>query len=649
VAPFPVAPTHAEGIKRPEPTNAGSRMQPEEQRSDDEAPARRPAIRRLLGLRSNVDGWFWGAVAGLLVSALVVLWPVLRSPFVGDDVPNSQRSAFLQAAHQSPWSYIRDSIREWVQSQGRFFPVSAIENVYLFDTIHDRVLYKLVQVGAVVVVLALAGILAGLLSRDKWVGVTTAAMVIPTFQLRHWHDPILSFGVLLPSVTIKVLASWCALVLALRSRRRSVTVGLLAVASISWTAALLQYEVVYLLSPFAALIAWAAATRGWRLRVAAIAAVTAPALVCGMYVASLGQGSAPSAAYALRLDTAYIAPALIHQTVGAVPMSVAVLRGAGAPGVATSLSQSVGWGLVACTLTFGVLAISFRRIGRLERRGVVAMFGLGVALFVLPALPIAVSAGRQDDLTWGLAYLPVFIQGVGFGLAAGSLFALGRAGVRRLQSGRPSVWFAAVSWSVAMSMFAVVGLTVATASSGNRWATDQYMPLRNWQEAFDAAIRDGLLDDLPPESIITSPTADGWFWSNGPYVRWRGGPVLTFVQQVPDGSAPCEGEGGAWCDSEGRQIHQLRAVLVGDDLFAFALAPVTGRTADPLDPLVDVGRAVFFGPAAEPPRCAIDPTDASADASLGATSKWMFSRCDPGAGAGPVAASALVAQFFPPS
>jgi len=75
-----------------------------------------------------------GAVIGMLMR---LLWAVLGTPYVADDIPNSQRSAGLAAARESLIDFTFRLTRQWMKNEGRFFPVSVFENSLLFYTVHS--------------------------------------------------------------------------------------------------------------------------------------------------------------------------------------------------------------------------------------------------------------------------------------------------------------------------------------------------------------------------------------------------------------------------------------------------------------------------------------------------------------------------------
>lgn len=584
-------------------------------------------------------GWVAGSAGALLIAASVVMWPVFSSAFTADDVPNSQRTAFLAASGQSAWDYAMESTRIWVRDQGRFFPVSAIENVYMFDLIHDRALYKVLQVAIVLVVVALCGVFVAMLTRQPWSGVATAVLILPTLQIRHWFDAIIGFGVLLPSLAAKVLLTWILLLVGLRAKGPSVRYGSFVLAGALWTAALLQYEIVYLLAPLCLVIIWADTGTARLTKVVAGMSVLLPTLLLGLYVASLRSEATPSAAYAVRTAVDRVVPTLVDQLLGPVPFNVTHYGTNGATGIGASLGDSDVWTVLAVVLGAGLVIVAFRRCGNVSRRHTLALGTLGLGLGVLPALPIAVSAGRQDELVRGLAYLPVFLQGLGLGILACALVLVGRIALTGLQqrTRAPRLW-RAVRWTPLLAVGVITGLGIGVAANGNRSAVALFMPLRHWNEAIDASITTGWMSSLPPNGVIVAREADDGGWMNPAYIAWRGGPAdLRFVQRVPGGSAVCPGS-TQFCDpATGRPLFHLRSVELPSGRFAFVFAPVLYIFEDPFDPLIDVAQVSVFSPSDEAPAC----PGARLSELQPASPDWVATECD-----GVPAASTITLAWF---
>jgi hypothetical protein len=279
------------------------------------------------------------AVALIIVAAVVLLSPVLETPFYGDDLHNIQRSAELAAEDQTSWAFIASQNQQWMTNEGRFFPVTFTEITLLFDNVHARWIYKTLQMVAATGAVAVLGTFVAVLSRNRRLGLLVSIVALSGLQIRLWYDPIISYNLMLPSLTITILLSWLILVGGLRSSNRTLTITAFACSGLLWTVGLLQYEITYLLAPAVLAILWhERLTERWRLW-AAGGTVLIPTFLLANYVATLRSGATPSPAYTTNFALEDVVPAAIYQLVGAFPGTAAVFA-AGVPGIG-SLSCAI--------------------------------------------------------------------------------------------------------------------------------------------------------------------------------------------------------------------------------------------------------------------------------------------------------------------
>ena len=565
----------------------------------------------------------------VLLAIAMVLGPVLGTPFYGDDVHNSQRSATLAANDQSAWDHAIQNMRQWMTGQGRFFPVSAIENAFLFDTVHARSLYKILQLGVAASAVGLVGVFTAVLTRNRRLGLLAALLVLPGLQFRYWYDPIHSFAMLLPSLAIKIIGSWLLLVLGLRSKDRRSTAVAFAATGLLWTAALLQYEVTYLLAVVAPVLAWHERRASLARRWTAVAVVLVPTFLLANYVATLRSAANPAPAYTTNWALEDLLPTAVYQLVGPLPAAASAFSG-GLPGLGTLLGDLDAWSVLGALAGGVATGLLIHLWGRPTVRSATALSGVGAGLYVLPAVPIAASLRWQVELDWGYAYLPVFLQALGLALflvGSGSLLASGyercvHAGLLRPPGRRIG--------QVACALLGIaVGFSLLVAGLGNRWVADQLTGLRTQQEATDAAISDGFFDLTGEGStVVASVSAGGNEYVNAAYVTWRGGPAdLTVLREIPTTTEPC----GQFriCDAEGRALYHFQEVVIDDGSVSFAIARIAGYTSNPEDPLILLDEAAVFGSAERLPACGDD--------SILVSGHWATSQCD----GHPVAASLL--------
>jgi hypothetical protein len=129
-------------------------------------------------------------VLSILVN-LVNLLPVIQSPFLGDDAWRESCISGVASLTNTnlgeiTWSVTKDFIRD-----GRWYPLV----VYYYAAFYylDRVYYKTVEVGLILVNIILLGYLVQLITDRKSFFLITLLVAPLFFQFRFYHDPILYY------------------------------------------------------------------------------------------------------------------------------------------------------------------------------------------------------------------------------------------------------------------------------------------------------------------------------------------------------------------------------------------------------------------------------------------------------------------------
>ena len=436
--------------------------------------------------------------------------PILRTPFWGDDEPNSQRTATLLYFRMRPFQYVWNSTSDWIKSEGRFFPVSAFENVFIFTNVGSRWSYKLISLVAVVVCGLAVGWLFRLLVSARGMAPLGVLCFVASVQVRHWFDPTIGFGLLLPSVTFKFVIVFCLTlkILHLASPRSRYLLGFLS--GVVWALAVMQYEAVFFVYPI--ILATVLSFRDVEIsrRIGTLMWTFIPTISAALLAMMFRSRVTPSEGYRVNLEMFPFLATMGKQIVAALPLSSSML-----------MNQSAwsAWSIpIAISSAIPIFAVMWTRWASeadvqlaTSRRPVL----VGITMVVCGALPAAVSVKWQTQLFWGTGYLFVFIQFVGTALLIAGL----AVGLRtRVQSvGR--VRRASVLALVALAIAGMAGIHAAGIEDV-AWRTE---PIAWKRELYEANVRDGFFKVIPEgASIISSSYAsNGWF--NPWYYQWLGG------------------------------------------------------------------------------------------------------------------------------
>ena len=471
-------------------------------------------------------GLFFLAVPIICTAAL--LYPIALSGLSGDDIPNSMRSAVLHVNNWSRWDFIKLTITQWRTNEGRFFPISSIENVFMFDFIHSVAIYKILQLLVTILVLAIAAATLGKIVKDQRVFVLALFVLVSCIQTRNWYDPTLGFGLLLQSVQIKILLCIFALSCFLEEtgRRRFCY---LAFSVSLWIMALLQYEVVVTLLP--ALVGLVIIRSENRFgKVIAFLTIGLPTAVYLYFVNRLRSGVSASSAYSIHIDLASVSITYLKQLSGAIPFSAAIWS-RGASSILASLSDLPLYLLFLISATV-CLALSLQSSLRdISNKSLVILLIIGANFILGPAITTALSLRWQSEVDWGLSYLSVSFAYTGVAFVAVAVMSI----LSKMCRGRTLL-------SVAITSSFLVFFTLSAVSNyalltDNALATQVSREQRN---LYESAVKEGFMSDIPDKSVIIYAAYNENSWVNSYFTSWLGGPTeIAFVNSLEDAHQLC--------------------------------------------------------------------------------------------------------------
>ena len=476
--------------------------------------------------KGRAKGLFFLAVPIICTAAL--LYPIALSGLSGDDIPNSMRSAVLHVNNWSRWDFIKLTITQWRTNEGRFFPISSIENVFMFDFIHSVAIYKILQLLVTILVLAIAAATLGKIVKDQRVFVLALFVLVSCIQTRNWYDPTLGFGLLLQSVQIKILLCISALSCFLEEtgRRRFCY---LAFSVSLWIMALLQYEVVVTLLP--ALVGLVIIRSENRFgKVIAFLTIGLPTAVYLYFVNRLRSGVSASSAYSIHIDLASVSITYLKQLSGAIPFSAAIWS-RGASSILASLSDLPLYLLFLISATV-CLALSLQSSLRdISNKSLVILLIIGANFILWPAITTALSLRWQSEVDWGLSYLSVSFAYTGVAFVAVAVMSI----LSKMCQGRTLLSVAITSsFLVFFTLSAVSNYTLLT---DNALATQVSREQRN---LYESAVKEGFMSDIPDKSVIIYAAYNENSWVNSYFTSWLGGPAeIAFVNTLEDAHQLC--------------------------------------------------------------------------------------------------------------
>jgi hypothetical protein len=470
----------------------------------------------------------------------------LRTGWLDDDAVNSSFRDALRMAHIGYFTAVHQTIDAWLDV-GRFYPLSTYQGAAIGWALHGLVLYK----AFLLVIVAATSAAFWWLLRELGLDRRSAALVVlvasVAFQFRAYHDPIISYGGLLPILFAELCVS---LVLFNRflGGRRAVH---MAAAVVLFAIACLTYEAAYVFSPLYLLLAWHA--RG-SLRAglrAAFPVIVASAgfIALGLWVRS--RVTIPAGApYAPGRNLGELITTLFDQITAAVPLIYAAFDPSHIfhPRSHVILG-AIGWDDMALGLAVAAVTFLLARApgGMRWPAGRAAVFA--VVLWVLAALPISLANKYQGELVAGLGYLPVYLEYFAMALLALAI-------VRLVARGLP----ATARTPALAATAAAVGLVAGVTHQANDVLVAVAQPAKHFRQAVETAGDRGFFAGLPAGATLYADPVDRWQTD----AFFFGHSGKRFAVLGPDGSFGLEPQSGHGCGRGQIGRYWMHGVLTDD-------------------------------------------------------------------------------------
>ena len=515
-------------------------------------------IKAILMLREKLLKFMLGVA--VTISTAIILWPILRSPFSGDDTFDSMIPMQLRFSGQSKWSYISSYVSNWSNNEGRFFPMAAVTGVTSHSLFTGRTEYKIVQLIVVLISLFTFALFVSKLFKNVFAGIFAVLVISTCLQMRAQYDPLFQFSLQQPFLMTVISGSLLFFVYGLRSQGN----WKLLISATLYLVALLTYESSLLIWPIFLLLTLIERPRGFMRPI--IISVT-PAVVVGLNLLRLrSKVTTTSAGYTSNFEFATLVKTFAKQAIGSLPMSYSELN---TPPFLQSFPDHLHFGSIWWLLSVGIsVVLVFLLLPRVVSTNHKLNIGVvlcGLVLWFMPALVVAQTVRWQSEVVLGNAYITWFQGSFGFTLIViGILFEC-----QTFLSKLPK----ALS-ICGISLFAIlIGIATSSVVTNNSRAVAQFNPGYLWpRETFESAINSGVFDEVAPKDPVLALGAE--WWLNAPFVSWWGGPRIEQMDSqraeaqwgacVSDPATCLERQGyTAVVATNGSDLSGLRVVLVG--------------------------------------------------------------------------------------
>ena len=426
--------------------------------------------------------WEWVSLALSCLAMVAYLWPTLSLPYTGDDMFNAYIDGWMGYEHLS----LFDGFRAFLSAegpQGRFYPFFSVIVFTLYHGIHNLLAVKTLDLAAIVVnAITLYAALRLLAPR---IALLSVAFLPALWQIRRFHDPIISFSLHMQVTLEFLLLALCAFALFAKGGRPWV----LFVSGLAYACACLTYEPTYAFAPVYIALAYILLPDN-RGKIAATIAFALPVIVCAAVAFAIRSANhlAATDQHAVNAVPGAVWHTFWIQALGALPLSYRLLDPAAIFAVKTRWrATDVIVACLAFAAVFLAAITSLRSIGRDRSSGIRPTLGattFGIAGWLLAGLVVATSPRWQIELVPGLAYLPVYFGEFAFSTVLGGI---------------AYIVVSKVEWIGSVALAACAALAVVTTYRADAIALLGFVP---WNMTVPIALDAGLLQGAMDGDVV---------------------------------------------------------------------------------------------------------------------------------------------------
>jgi len=347
---------------------------------------------------------------------VLVLLNILQSDYFGDDLYNFQTPGFIPSDYVSMTDFTIKQIVGWM-SQGRLFP-GCLYEFYLFDIFNTVYSYKLFSLSITIIGVVLFSYLVYIVSKDKFLSLLFLLLTPLFFQYRYYHDPMLSFHGLMQVFFIYVTLSLIFLTKYLqKSGMHYYFLSLLF-----FTFSLLTYEISYIfIFLYLPIVLSQMPLRKNLLKIFFLALpyilILGSLTIYVLYLrhnASIAEGP-----YLPNWDLVTIFITYFNQTISVIPTTYFIMYGNHSNFF--QHIQIVHYVILSLFLVIYITTSFVKSANPVNKMNVSDknLIFLGILIILLPGFLISLSPKFQsgiNEIRFGLAYLPIYIQSFGASL-----------------------------------------------------------------------------------------------------------------------------------------------------------------------------------------------------------------------------------------
>jgi len=431
----------------------------------------------------------------ILLVNLYSLKPIISSGFYSDDTYNSQTKAFLKYENKSVFTYSKEISRAWIKG-GRILP-GFIYGYMPWVIFSNIVQYKTFMVALHIIVVIFYSFLFFKLTNSLPIFLLLFLITPVFFQFRRYHDPVTSYGFLVPLILLYLTISLIFLKQYFNKKKR---VFFIISLFFYLLMLLIFYEITYIFFPIFIYLIFA-----HKKKVLETLKLSLPYILLSLIFISISfyvfLNRASQGSYAgstINFDIKLIISTFIKQMSASLPLSYFFIS----KPLFFHISLFDYFYASILTITSFILFI----LHKSKKNDNSIFFIIGIFLTCLSSVPIALSKRYQLEVNWGFGYLPVYIAYFGTATILIGIIIIMINKLKKLVNKRLSI--------LLISIF--IGIIGFLNLQNNKLVVEDFNYIFKYpRDLVEISLKSKLGSNIPKNSTIIS--LNGLYWDNSSF------------------------------------------------------------------------------------------------------------------------------------
>jgi hypothetical protein len=421
--------------------------------------------------------------------------PLLKSGYYGDDAINSYTKGIINFEKESLFSFTRYYMFSWIET-GRFFPL-AWYLYTLFYYIDNIIYYKAFILAFILIDIYTFYCFIKILSKNDHLAKIMIITLPVLFQFRLYHDPILSYHILMELLLFYLFISLIFLIKFLQSKK----IVYLCISILFYNLALYTYEISYLffIIHFILILYISKNIKLTLQNVSPFFFSTLIAFIITIYFRT--KANVISEAYTMNFNLVVYLKTVIKQIFSSMPLSYFIFNFSTVFNFTLknfinniSTNDIIMW--------FLLIYLFYTLVKRLnEQIDYKILILIGISFIILPSLMISFSPKYQQEIVWGIGYLPVYIQYFGTVMFLIGIIIWLYYHIKNLKL----KLFIKVILLLTLTLIALINI------QNNRTIVEKFNLTMHYPRVIlEEALKNGLTEDIPEDSTILIDSNNIW-------------------------------------------------------------------------------------------------------------------------------------------